>query len=209
MSFCYVINVNTNITKITRLAIPGFWPNARAPWKTGFSHQVRSWGCSKRSSFSWKILSAPGSWRHLMGRICTPVLAQTPGIANLLFQYRWARCSSTWSNPIKIFFYRFTLWWVLYLSGSFKEYLRLFIKMQTLATAAIRMRSLAWTRAWPSWASLPTKRFFNSLLLLLKSAWRSLFNSAQTMNAESRKVKATYLSGKVFDALRPVYRSDF
>ena len=47
----------TNVTKITRLAIPRFWPNACAPWKTGFSHQVRSQGCSKWSSFSWKILS--------------------------------------------------------------------------------------------------------------------------------------------------------
>ena len=46
-----------NVTKITRLAIPGFWPNACAPWKTGFSHQVRSRGCSKWSSFSWKFLS--------------------------------------------------------------------------------------------------------------------------------------------------------
>ena len=30
-----------NVSKITRLAIPGFWSNARAPWKS-FSHQVMS-----------------------------------------------------------------------------------------------------------------------------------------------------------------------
>ena len=23
------------------LAIPGFWPNVRAPWKIGFSHELR------------------------------------------------------------------------------------------------------------------------------------------------------------------------
>ena len=40
----------------------------------------------KMELFSWKILSAPGSWRHLMGRICAPAFAQTLGIANLLFQ---------------------------------------------------------------------------------------------------------------------------
>ena len=28
--------------KDQRFAIPGFWPNARVPWKTGFSHQVMS-----------------------------------------------------------------------------------------------------------------------------------------------------------------------
>ena len=27
---------------LLRLAIPRFWSNARAPWKTGFSHQVTS-----------------------------------------------------------------------------------------------------------------------------------------------------------------------
>ena len=44
-----------------RFAIPGFWPNVGAPWKTGFSsfsHQVMSWGRSKFFNSRAPFLSA-------------------------------------------------------------------------------------------------------------------------------------------------------
>ena len=44
-----------------RFAIPGFWPNAHAPWKTGFSsfsHQVMSRGRSKFFNSRAPFLSA-------------------------------------------------------------------------------------------------------------------------------------------------------
>ena len=68
-----------NVTKITRLAIPGFWPNACAPWKTGFSHQVRSRGCSKWSSFSWKFLSSLTFMTSLDGKNLSACIGPKPG----------------------------------------------------------------------------------------------------------------------------------
>ena len=50
-----------NVIEIEGLLFPGFGlvlANVCAPWKTGFSHQVTSWGRSKMELFSWKILSA-------------------------------------------------------------------------------------------------------------------------------------------------------
>ena len=63
-----------------RFAIPGVWVNACAQifhLKTGFSHQVTSWGRSKWSSLVERFWAR--SWRHWMGR--TPAFARTPGIA--------------------------------------------------------------------------------------------------------------------------------
>ena len=75
----------TNITKVTRLAIPGFWPNAPAPWKTGFSHQVRSWGCSKWSSFSWKFLSMLAFMMSLDRKNLSMRIGPKPGNSQTLF----------------------------------------------------------------------------------------------------------------------------
>ena len=77
----------TNVTKITRLAIPGFWSNERAPWKSGFSHQVRSQGCSKWSSFSWKFLSELALMTSLDGK-------------NRFFTWKHHLAPMQWKMPI-------------------------------------------------------------------------------------------------------------
>ena len=79
----------TNITKITRLAIPRFWSNVRSqilPIK--WRHE-----CERSQKFSPERAPfwAP-SWRHLMGKTSFPwssCICQNPGIANLLFQLHW------------------------------------------------------------------------------------------------------------------------
>ena len=80
-----------NKTKITRLAIPGFWSNAHAPWK---SFPIK-WRHERAQNFSTEELHfwVP-LWHHLMGKTCfhgvKPVfdaaraLDQNPGIANLV-----------------------------------------------------------------------------------------------------------------------------
>ena len=75
---------------LLRLAIPRFWSNARAPWKTGFSHQVTSWACSK--FFNKELHFWAPLWRHLMGKTSFPWSARIgpkPGNSQ-----PWARLGS-------------------------------------------------------------------------------------------------------------------
>ena len=101
---CYLSSPWTSRSTQKGLLFPGFGPMRALHWKLVFpikwGHEGAQNGALsvekfraralKMELFSWKILSTPGSWRHLMGRICAPAFAQTwpkwaqtPGIANL------------------------------------------------------------------------------------------------------------------------------
>ena len=114
----------TNITKITRLAIPGFWSNARAAWKTGFTPWKQvfpiKWchkGAQKWSSLVENFERAHDVtwWEKLFHG--ARALDQNPGIANLclwltlfvIFEVFELFCGSNHHpfDAVKIFFKKF------------------------------------------------------------------------------------------------------